>query len=226
MHNLYTIVTFGIAPLLGLTTLLLGIKVVKMRFTLYDTRMYLHRVRSHLGGHELANRQLADALWSQRNIFDHIGSYVPMDPRLNQLLFELANALPRYARQLPDILTPIPEYCRENITESTVPDLPREFRDGEGIDLRVKDINDPVFNILWEARTPWAISEMLRHGLFLAFGYTHSVAAWSPEGVNLKVTEKDPGYTNWGCLKLEALKGHKSLWANWRETRLEDNIPR
>jgi hypothetical protein len=200
-------VTFFFSTLYAFATLRRDRRSAGQRIAFYNGR---------LSAHNLAIDELGRALWSFRNIFDHVGAYLPMDGRLNDLLFRVANQLPAYAQQLPHMLEPLPDHVAPEQRVSVTPRLSRELEDGSTIDVLVKSINDPVFNRLWEARTPAALTEMLRHGLFLALGYGHSVAAWSPEGVNLQLTEKDPGYPNWGCVKLEVLDRHKDLWTRWR----------
>ncbi|MBC8738588.1 hypothetical protein F6X40_17660 [Paraburkholderia sp. UCT31] len=201
----------------GAATVLAAI-LIKSRVTQASARNELKLVKDELTGHEMAVVELATAMLSFRNVFDHFSAYVKMDERLGRLLFLLANSLPAYAESLPQMLLPIPPSAPYLNPATAVPEMPWRLQDNEVAAQLVKAINDPVFNALWETRTPSAICEMLRHGLFLAFGYPHSVARWSPEGVNLELPPaNDPGYTNWGMLPVERLvPRHQQLWEKWR----------
>lgn len=210
MHALFALGTgFIVAALIHYVSTLIALRKERLRAR-YQA--------DQLAAYELASEELERAFWTWRDVFDHFGTYVEMDPKLGRLLFLLAQKLPGYARDLPARLLPLPDDIvdRENFRPFS-----DEFEDGDRIDQLVKDVNDPVFNALWSARTPSAIAEMLRHGLFLAFGYPHAVAAWSPDGVNLKLPAfKEPGYTNWGMRNAESLpKAFDDLWEKWRKLR-------
>lgn len=188
------------------------------RGVLRKERMRARYQADRLAAYELASEELERALWSWRDVFDHFATYVEMDPKLARLLFLLANKLPAYARELPNLLRPL---SADVVDQSNLRPFTYGFEDGEQLDQLVKDINDPVFNALWSARTPSAIAEMLRHGLFLAFGYPYAVAAWSPDDVNLKLPPfKEPGYMNWGMRNTESLaESFGGLWEKWRKLR-------
>jgi len=210
MHALLALGTgFVVATLIHYASTLIALRKERLR---------ARHQADRLAAYELVSEELERVLWTWRDVFDHFGTYVEMDPKLNRLLFLLAQKLPRYARDLPARLLPL----RTDIVDrESLRPFSDGFEDGERIDHLVRDINDPVFNALWSARTPSAIAEMLRHGLFLAFGYPHAVAAWSPDGVNLKLpTFKEPGYMNWGMRNTESLpESFGGLWEEWRKLR-------
>lgn len=208
MHTLLPLVTGFIVTML----------IYHVRGLLRKERQRVQRQADRLAAYELASAELERALWSWRDVFDHFGAYVEMDPKLARLLFLLAQKLPAYARELPNRLMPL---HADVIDRNNLRSFSYEFEDGHELGLLVKDINDPVFNALWSARSPSAIAEMLRHGLFLAFGYPFAVASWSPDGVNLKLPPfKEPGYVNWGMRNVESLpQSFGGLWEKWRKLK-------
>ncbi|EEF22900.1 conserved hypothetical protein [Ricinus communis] len=204
--------------LLALGTGFVVAALVHYASTLIALRKERSRARhqaDRLAAYELASQELERALWTWRDVFDHFGAYVKTDPKLDRLLFVLSQKLPGYARELPKLLLPLPASLvdRDNVRAFSY-----EFEDGRELDQLVKDINDPVFNALWSVRSPAAVAEMFRHGLFLALGYPHAVAAWRPDGVNLELSPfKEPGYPNWGLRPVEALpRSFDGLWKKWR----------
>jgi len=203
--------------LLSLTTLAALIRNHKLARRAASQQFELKLKKSELENFKDAHAELERASWSIRNIFDHFGTYVDADEKLVEFLWRLGTRFPKYVHALPGMLTPLGPQVSQEERNTAKPNLPFEFRDNEELDLMVRAINDPVFNRLWAVRTPAAISEMLRHGIFLSFGYTHAVAAWSPEGVNLEIKNRaEPGYTNWGCRTLESLDSFDQLWKHWR----------
>jgi len=206
-------------PILSLTTALFAITTfvafVKIWFMKERART-LELERRSLEGYKLSHEELSRVSWSYRNMFDHFHAYVPTDEKLAEFVWRLGVTFPRYVEELPHLLRPLPPDVPEAVRETAVPQLPVEFRDGGELDSMVKAINDPVFKRLWEIRTPAAIGEMLRHGVFLSFGYPHSVALWKAEGVNLELKLGEPGYANWGCRTLESLDSYRQTWHKWR----------
>jgi len=181
------------------------------------------RLEHRLAATEVAHEEACRALYTWRNVFDHIGTYVPMDPKLRDLLFAVANEIPMYTRYLSRNLA----YLRDPADARVSFVLTPKLQDGERIDRLVRAINDPVFNVLWASRTPSALSEMLRHGLFLAMGYPHAVAQWAGDGVHLELPAmKSPGYTNWGCRTVQSLpKWVDYMWTQWREQSSKRTAP-
>ncbi|WP_434715862.1 hypothetical protein [Paraburkholderia sp. A3RO-2L] len=171
---------------------------------------------------ELIRKQIERVLWSWRDVFDHLPTYVPMDERLSGLLFTLARGLPGY---VADLGTKV--FDDEGlVTCDRECALPVLFHDGGPADQLVKAVNDPVMNALWAVRSPQAVSEMLRHGLFLALGYPLAVMEWSRDGINIELPEmRDPGYTNWGCKRadwyVEQLEGFWKAWLTATPTSAE-----
>lgn len=204
--NVYCLLTtfFAIACLTGWT------------LSAYGRRKDTQKHRTHVDVSKDTTREITRCFGTLRDIFDHFGNYVEMDPKLNDLLFAVSNILPQYTQELHEVVKTLRMHGTkgfESINRDRL--LPSALHDGNRIDELVKEINDPVFNSLWETRTPTALCEMLRHGLFLSLGYGESVAAWSPDGVNLSLNLKDPGYQNWGMLPLWALKRKNLTWERW-----------
>jgi hypothetical protein len=206
----------------NLTIIGLGILLIALVFLHYGVLLsvisQLKQARQELADrkavNDLVRRQTESVLWSWRDVFDHLPAYIPMDERLNSLLFTLARGLPDYIASLGD-----KAFLDEGelVTCDRESVLPRLFRDGDSADQLVRAINDPVLNALWSVRSPQAISEMLRHGLFLTLGYPHAVMEWQPEGINIPLPEmKDPGYTNWGCKRADWYVDQlESFWDKW-----------
>jgi len=179
-------------------------------------RKRAQRDQRELESYKAAYAELSSVIYSIRNIFDHFDTYVDTDEKLGRFLWQLGMSFPQYVEELPGMLQPLPPGAPSEVREGALPSLPFAFRDGRELDKMVNDINDPVFNRLWEIRSPAAIGEMLRHGLFLSFGYTDAVAMWKPDGVNLNIKPADVGYTNWGLRPLEALRQFDQVWRKWR----------
>lgn len=160
-------------------------------------RLDAKRQREDVARLDAALAEAGRVLWSFRDLFDHAGAYVGGSPELKRLAFWLASALPHYVEDLPCVS------ARAEVTR----DFPilRGFGD---IEYLVKKINDPVLIILWEIRTPSALSEMLRHTYFLNFGYPNAVVGeWDRSAISIEIPDQfEPNYTNWGALSIAGLQ--------------------
>lgn len=126
--------------------------------------------------HQVFQREVSDVLYSVRNLFDHLPSYIEMDPNLSGLLAYVSGDMVRVSEQVVPTLLNWDGVGRP-------PRLP--YLHEQDIGQLVAAINDPVLKNLWESRSLCDSSEMLRHSFFLAFGYPHAVAFSTLRGVNI-----------------------------------------
>lgn len=177
------------------------------------------QLTASLNTHQAVIEHTSQAMYSFRNIFDHYSNYTPVPPALDTVMFEISTALGSVIQRLPRFLPAI---------QAAYPDQPERFealldeltlkQSGQFVEIRkaLAEINDPVLNELWSVRTPTALTEMLRHSLFLSFGYGQAVSGdWSPEGIGIELPPmRDPGYVNWGAgFKANLRKKHMRLWS-------------
>jgi hypothetical protein len=138
---------------------------------------------------DLLAAETARALRVIKDLFDNLPHYRDADPKLNELLSQVAAALARYPNFLANVA-----YAK--LSAGTATDrlfgeagVPPELGLGPDSPMArlVQEIDDPVFNRLWEIRTPSALCEMLRHGFFLAYGFPYAVARVEGYSSNLRL---------------------------------------
>jgi hypothetical protein len=159
---------------------------------------HIPKMHRRLNAQLLANQEAQRVAESIRAVFQGMAPRTA-DPRLSRLMVAFSQCLPGYVAELPALLAAKSVFPSLNgFVSAPTYFLSSELRDAGTLDKMVAELNDPVLNMLWEIRSPSALSEMLRYCLELAQGGNPGVAGWSQPDRRAALKAK-----------------HRELWNTW-----------